>query len=70
MPAYNAAFQRGVQAVIMSQTQSSKKTKWLKKKSDIKSNIKAARLTGSSTALTDYALATTKSDDSRKINCE
>lgn len=71
MPAYNAAFQRGVQAVIMSQTQSSKKTKWLKKKiDDIKSNIKAARLTGSSTALTDYALATTKSNYSRKINCE
>ena len=41
-----------------------------KKIDDIKSNIKAARLTGSSTALTDYALATTKSDDSRNINCE
>lgn len=41
-----------------------------KKIDDIKSNIKAARLTGSSTALTDYALATTKSNYSRKINCE
>lgn len=41
-----------------------------KKIDDIKSNIKAARLTGSSTALTDYALATTKSNYSRKLNCE
>ena len=31
-----------------------------KKLDDIKSNIKAARLTGSSTALTDYVLATTR----------
>lgn len=41
-----------------------------KKIDDIKTNIKAARLTGSSTALTDYVLATTQSNYSREINCE
>lgn len=37
---------------------------------ELKSNLKAVRLTGSSTALTDYALATTLSNRVRKINCE